>query len=266
MNTSNKRSVGHKPQDAILGINSDFAVVEAYKNIRTNIMYSMPQTSATQNKEGKVIVVTSPSAGEGKTTTCINIAITFAQLDKRILLIDCDLRKPKIHKYLQLDSMFRNNKNAEDDKNKNLRNGISEVLCGFDSLDSVIKQSVRTNLDVITAGGTPPNPVELLQSVEFTKCIKVLKNVYDYIIIDTPPISVVTDAVAVSKLSDGVVLLVKKEYSTYDLVDVALEKLNKAEANILGAVMIDSKDGSYFGGGYKYGYKYRAYTTERKRK
>lgn len=245
MNRHNKRFSEHRPEDALLGINSEFAIVEAYKNIRTNIMYSMPKTEG-----GKVIAVTSASAGDGKTTTCINLSITFAQMDKKILLIDCDLRKPKVHRYLK----FRKNE------------GISNVLCGFTTLDKGINQSIRTNLDVITAGDTPPNPVELLQSEEFARCINVLKKVYDYIIIDTPPISVVTDAAAISTNSDGVILLVKKEYTTFDMVDLALERLSTADANILGTVMIDSKDGRSFRSAYsKYSYEYSSYGNESKK-
>ena len=244
LNKDNKRTADHRPEDVILGINSDFAVAESYKSIRTNIMYSMPKSEV-----GKVIAVTSASAGEGKTTTSINLAITFAQMDKKILLIDCDLRKPKVHRYLK----FRKNE------------GISNVLCGFTTLDKVINQSVRTNLDVITSGDTPPNPVELLHSEEFMRCINVLRKVYDYIIIDTPPVGVVTDAAAISKISDGVILLVKKEYTTFDMMDIAMERLKTANANLLGTVMIDSKNSSSFGNKYKASYGYRGSFNESKK-
>lgn len=234
---NSKNTVNHnefKPEDAIINSNSEFAVVEAYKSIRTNIMYSMPKTEG-----AKTIVVTSPAAGEGKTTTCINLAQTFAQVNARVLLLDCDLRKPKVHRYLRLDR----------------KEGLSNVLCGFAGLDTALKMNVRENLDVLTAGDTPPNPAELLQTNEFAKIMTILKKVYDYIIIDTPPITVVTDATSVIKHSDGVVLLLKKGVTTYDMVDDAMDKLNKIDANILGTVLIDEKGSSKNYKGYK-GYRY----------
>ena len=240
---SNKQSE-IRPEDSILNRNSEFVVVEAYKSIRTNIMYSMPKTEG-----GKTVVVTSASAGEGKTTTCINLALTFAQINARVLLIDCDLRKPKVHRYLKLDK----------------KDGLSNVLCGFVELDKALKVNVRENLDVLTAGDTPPNPAELLQTKEFDRVMTVLKKVYDYIIIDTPPINVVTDATNAIKHSDGVALLIKKNYTTYDMVGAAMEKLEKVDANVIGTILIDSKEGngnSYKH--YKYGYKYKEELTGRK--
>ena len=229
-----------KPEDAIINPNSEFAVVEAYKSIRTNIMYSMPKTEG-----AKTIVLTSASAGEGKTTTCINLAQTFAQMNARVLLLDCDLRKPKIHRYLKLEK----------------KDGLSNVLCGFAGLDTALKVNVKENLDILTAGDTPPNPAELLQAKEFAKIMTVLKKVYDYIIIDTPPINVVTDATSVIKYSDGAILLIKKGYTTYDMVDEAMDRLKKIDANVLGTILIDEKgigSKSYKGyKGYKYGYRYK---------
>lgn len=230
------RKVDHndfKPEDVIINRDSDFAVVEAYKSIRTNIMYSIPR-----NEGGKTVVITSSSAGEGKTTTCINLAITFAQTNSRVLLIDCDLRKPKIHRYLKLEK----------------KDGLSNVLCGFADLDKALKIGVREHLDVLTAGDTPPNPAELLQTKEFEKLMTVFKKVYDYIIIDTPPINFVTDATNAIKYSDGVILLIKKGVTTYDEVADALEKLEKVNSNIIGTVLIDNNEGTK---NRKYGYGYR---------
>ncbi len=249
---NSKKNVNHnefKSEDAIINSNSEFAVVEAYKSIRTNIMYSMPKTEG-----AKTIVVTSASAGEGKTTTCINLAQTFAQMNARVLLLDCDLRKPKIHRYLKLEK----------------KDGLSNVLCGFAGLDTALKINVRDNLDVFTAGDNPPNPAELLQTKEFAKIMTVLKKVYDYIIIDTPPITFVTDATSVIKHSDGAILLIKKGYTTYDMVDEAMDRLKKVDANVLGTVLIDENGfgaKSYKGyKGYKYGYHDKEETVRRNKK
>lgn len=234
-----------KPEDAIINENSAFAVVESYKSIRTNVMYSMPKTEG-----AKVIVVTSATAGEGKTTTCINLAQTFAQINARVLLLDCDLRKPKVHRYLKLDKT----------------SGLSNVLCGFVGLDTALKVNVRENLDVLTAGDTPPNPAELLQTKEFAKIMTVLKKVYDYIIVDTPPINLVTDSTSAIKHSSGTILLIKKGYTTYDMVDEAMDRLRKVDANILGTILVDEKgiqSRKYKGyRGYRYGYSYGRYRKE----
>lgn len=229
-----------RPEDGIINRDTDFAIVEVYKSIRTSILYSLPKTET-----GKVILLTSSNASEGKTTTCTNLAITMAQVNARVLLIDCDLRKPKVHRYLKLDN----------------KEGLSNVLCGFSDLNKAIKRNVRERFDVLTAGGMPPNPAELLQTEAFDRVINYLKTKYDYIIIDTPPINVVTDAAIVVKNTSGVILLVKKAYTTYDMVEEAVEKLKGANAKILGSVVIDDKDNSKSSPYYKKskygGYGYR---------
>lgn len=235
--SNKKNAIENKPEDVILNSKSPFSVVEAYKNLRTNVMYSIPR-----NEKGKTIVVTSSSAAEGKTTTCINLAITFAQMNARVLLMDCDLRKPRVYRYLKLDK----------------KEGISNVLCGFADLETTLQLNVRENLDVLAAGDIPPNPAELLQTKAFDKVIGVLQKVYDYIIIDTPPINVVMDAANIIKHSDGTILLVKKGSTTYDMVDAALERLEKIDAKLIGTVMIDDIDNSgseYKKSGYNYRYK-----------
>jgi len=237
----NTKNTMTAPVETIINNETAFAVAESYKTIRTNIMYSMPKS-----KDGKVIVMTSSAAGDGKTTNVINLAITFAQIKERVLLIDCDLRKPKVHRYLKLDK----------------RDGLSNVLCGFTDLSKAIKVGVRENLDVITAGETPPNPAELIQSYEFERLLAFLKTKYDYIFIDTPPVNVVTDASLAVKYSTGVVLLMRRNYTTYEMLDDAVENLKKVDANILGVVMIDSKEGNGVGSNYKYGkYKYAGYSA-----
>ena len=125
----------------ILTEQTDFTTVETYKSIRTSVLFSVPKSDT-----GKVIVVTSSAPNEGKTTTVINLAITFAQMGAKVVLLDCDLRKARVHKYLGLERM----------------DGISNVLCGFVDLEKAIKRSVRENLDCITAGAIPPNPAGII--------------------------------------------------------------------------------------------------------
>lgn len=237
MNKSKKNAntIDFNPEEMLVCYNKDFGVVEAYKSIRTNIMYSMPKTDG-----GKVIVLTSATASEGKSTTCINLALTFAQVNAKVLLIDCDLRKPKLHRYLRIER----------------KDGLSNVLCGFSEIDNAIKVGVKENLDVLTSGEVPPNPAELLQTEAFALLLKELKKRYDYIILDTPPINIVTDAIFPIKLSEGTILLARKDYTTYDMIEQALEKMQRADANVIGTILIDNKENDnigYYKKG-KYGY------------
>ncbi len=218
---------------------ASFAKVESYKVVRTNIMFSLPKS-----EEGKVIAITSSVPKEGKTTSSINLAITFAQLGSRVIIVDCDLRKPRVHRYLKQE----------------LGEGVSNVICGYSTLDTCIRKNVRAGLDMITAGEIPPNPVEILTSDEFKKMIATLRESYDYIFLDTPPITVVTDAVVVSPVCSGLVLVAKADFTTFDLLDDTIESLKKADAKILG-FMLNNVEGK--GKGYKYDkYKYEYYKSE----
>ena len=235
----------------ILTDETDFTTTEAYKTIRTNIMFSIPKT-----EQGKVILVTSSAPNEGKTTTSINLAITFAQTGAKVLLMDCDLRKARVHKYLGLERV----------------DGVSNVLCGFTELDQAIKYGVRENMDCLTAGAIPPNPAELMESEEFKILLSTLQERYDYIFIDTPPVAVVTDAVITMKYCTGVIVVVRENMSMYDALDDTMERIKKSGTKILGVIMVDCDErigrysyyrrGRYgykykYRYGYRYGYKYR---------
>ena len=240
MNNSRKsnNTIDFNPEEMLVCYNKDFGMVEAYKSIRTNIMYSMPRSEG-----GKVIVITSSTAAEGKSTTSINLALTFAQVNAKVLIIDCDLRKPKLHRYLRIER----------------KDGLSNVLCGFTELNNAIKVGVKENLDVLTSGEVPPNPAELLQTEAFEMLLKELRKRYDYIIIDTPPVNIVTDAIFPIKLSDGMILLIRKDHTTYEMIDQALEKINRTGANLLGTILIDNKENDNIGYYKKsrYGYRYK---------
>lgn len=226
----------------ILSNDSDFNTVETYKSIRTNLMFSMPKKD-----KGKVIVVTSSSPGEGKTTTCINLAITFAQTGAKVILVDCDLRKSRVHRYLGIH---------RDD-------GISNVVCNYTDIDQAIKRNVRENLDCMTAGEIPPNPAEILDTEEFKAMLDKLSEKYDYIFIDTPPMTVVTDAAVIMKKDMGVVVVVRENVTTFDLLDITIDNIKKTETKMLGVIMLGSEEkkrkyGYYNNGKYgdRYGYRY----------
>lgn len=252
MNITKNKNVRSKVKvtdigENILGSETDFDTVETYKAIRTNVMFAIPKKDA-----GRSIVVTSASPGEGKSTTSVNLAITFAQAGLKTIIVDCDLRKPSVHRYLFLER----------------KDGVSNVVCGFTQLEDAIKRNVRPCLDVLTAGQIPPNPSELLESEEFSKMLRKLEEIYDYIIIDTPPITIVTDASVVMKQSSGVIVSVWQDVTTFDLLDIAVDAINSSGTKILGAVVHGCEDkhkkyGYYQKGkykykyGYKYGYRYK---------
>ncbi len=244
LNRANKKNDNEAIQmNRILSDKSDFDTVETFKTIRTNIMFSLPKTNS-----GKVIAITSSSPGEGKTTTSVNLAITFAQMGAKVVLMDCDLRKARVHRYLQVRR----------------DNGVSNVLCGFTELDRAIKKNVRDNLDILTAGEIPPNPAELLESPEFEKLVTELKRRYDYVFIDTPPVTVVTDGLVIAKQCMGIVVVVRENQTTFDFLDETMESLEKTDTKIVGVIMLGSENknrkyGYYRKGryGYKYGYKYK---------
>lgn len=224
----------------IISNDSDFNTVETYKSIRTNIMFSMPKKD-----KGKVIAITSSSPGEGKTTTCINLAITFAQTGAKVILVDCDLRKSRIHRYLGIQR----------------GDGVSNVVCNYTEIDKAIKKNVRENLDCMTAGEIPPNPAEILDTEEFKTMLNKLTEKYDYIFIDTPPMTVVTDAAVIMKKDMGVVVVVRENVTTFDLLDITIDNIKKTETKLLGVIMLGSEEkkrkyGYYSNGKYGYNYHY----------
>ena len=218
-----------------------FAVVEAYKTIRTNLTYLL------SNSETKVFGITSPEAGEGKSTTAINMAIAFSQLGDKVLLIDADMRRSSIHKKIKIEN----------------NGGLSGILAGFYKYDEVINH-VSDTFDVITAGQVPPNPSELLGSARFKELVDEVGKKYSYVIIDTPPVDVVTDALVIAPQTAGLVLVVKDQVTPTDAIKRTIEAAKFADINILGAVMNGANPKSGRRYGYrkygKYGYrKYRKY-------
>lgn len=200
----------------LLNIN-DFDTVETFKSIRTNIRFSLPKSDG-----GKVICVTSSFPGEGKTTTVINLAITHAQMGAKVILVDCDLRKSTVHKYLKLKR----------------QEGVTDIVCGFAELENAIQKNVQPNFDVLTAGEVPPNPAELLETDAFSELLEDLKAKYDYIFIDTPPAPIVTDTVLITRHCTGAIVVVKENVTTYDLLDETMATLKKASAKVIGVIML----------------------------
>jgi len=224
----------------LLSSNSDFFIREAYKTLRTNVSFSL-----TGEERCKVIVVTSSLQGEGKSVTAVNLAISYAMTDCRVLIIDCDLRRPKLARLMNQSSKI----------------GLSNVLMRPELLKEAILPAAVEGVDVLLAGDIPPNPSELLGSPRMERMIEDLRKSYDYIILDSPPVNMVTDAVVLAPKSDGVLFLVRAFQSERGAVMHAVNQLGYANVKILGFVLngVDmEKSGTY---GYKkYHYKkYRRY-------
>ena len=223
----------------IISDDTHFSVTEAYKAARTNLMFT------TAGEQGcKKIIVTSAVSKEGKSTTSTNLAITFAQTGARTLIVEADLRRPKLHQYLDLPN----------------ENGMAEYLGGFiKDPHEVIQHKKEYNLDCITGGHIPPNPSELLISPSMEKMLEIFAEEYDYIFIDSPPITIVTDPVSIAKLMTGAVIVVRQNYTTSDSLRQAINALEFGNIKILGYVLnssADMRDYTYNRYKYKYGYRY----------
>jgi protein-tyrosine kinase len=235
----NKKSLLDKKRakEILLNEESPFHVKEAYKALRTNVMFSV-----SANK-GKVIGITSAVSGEGKSTTALNLAITFAETGSRVILIDADMRRPNIKRIMGVEA----------------ESGLAEVLARFSPLEDAIQTSPFKNLDILYSGATPPNPVELLGSKAMETLIEAFKGYYDYIFIDTPPVIVVTDATVLAKLLDGIILVVRENASKRDEVLYAVSKLQFVGAKVIGTVLNDKT--FHAKRGYGYG-KYKSYNRK----
>lgn len=205
-------------------------ISEQYRTIRTNIQYAMV------DRDLKTIVITSSGPSEGKSTTSANLAIVFANSGKRVLLVDADMRKPTVAKTFTLD-------NAR---------GLSTLLGSRETmLHQVVQSSGVDNLFLMTSGPKPPNPSELLDSRRMKELIQELKQQYDLVIFDMPPVVAVTDAQIVASKSDGTILVVRENVSKRDSLLKAKSLLELVDANILGVVYNGSK--SIEDQGYYYG-------------
>jgi capsular exopolysaccharide synthesis family protein len=219
----------------LLSKDAPFQFAEAYKSLRTNLQF------ASINKQYHKILVTSSIPGEGKSTVAINLAIAFADAGSSVLLIYTDLRKPTIDKYLQLS----------DFKSK----GVTTLLAGIYKIDQCISFINDKGISVITSGPIPPNPAELLGSKKMEELVANLSEKFDYIIFDTPPISIVTDAALISKLADGVLFVIKQNYTSIESAALARKNLDNVGANIIGSVLnaavLDKSRDSYASYRYK---------------
>ena len=225
----------------VITADSKFAIVEGYKIARTNLVFSL--TAQGNN----CVAITSWSKGEGKSTATVNLAISFAKMGKRVLLMDTDLRRPNLHNLLKL----------KNDK------GITDAIAKLAALEDVINRDVISCLDVLTSGAIPPNPSELLASSNFAEIINIVKAEYDYVIMDTPPLGVVADTFLLKDFVAGYVLVVRERITTHGDIERALQNVHLADSKVLGFLKVgcDMRARGYgykkYRYRYRYGYRYR---------
>lgn len=225
------------PETETLSENTKFAIVESYKSARSNIMFSLSA------EDQKAFAVTSYSKGEGKSTVSSNLAISFSKMERRVLLIDCDLRRPNIHNIFKLENKV----------------GLSNVIGKMAEFEDVVKRDVLPCLDILTSGTIPPNPSELICSPRFDTLLKRVSDDYDYIIFDTPPIGVVSDALLLKDKLAGYVIVLRERSTTHGDIQKILESIKLADTKILGFVKVGCTHGKKRSGKGYYYYQYYTY-------
>ena len=240
--TDKKRTPASTDKEtSMVGSNISFAAVEAYKLLRTKLQFSF-----VDSKKCHIIGICSAMAGEGKSLTSTNLAYTMAQLDKKVLLIDCDMRRPSLNVKMNLKKMP----------------GLSNYLTRQAERTEVIQKfgGEESSFDVICAGRNPPNPIELISSERMNEVLGELRDFYDYIILDLPPIEEVSDALVAANLVDGIVLVVRQNYCTSPSLSHAIKQFGFVDTRLLGVVLNCATDRSnhYYKRRYR-GYQYRYY-------
>lgn len=243
-NSSQRRKTSANKKEAVIGKNINFVASEAYKLLRTKLQFSFVDDVVCP-----VVGVSSALAGEGKSLSSANLAYSLAQLDKRILLIDCDMRRPSLATKLPVNKVP----------------GLSNYLTGQNDIQMIIQRCSlddSVSFDVISSGDNPPNPIELLSSAKMERVLSELKNTYDTIIIDLPPVGEVSDAMVAAKLTDGILLVVRQDYCNSVSLSSAVSQFEFIESRILGVVMncVNEESGKYSRYGKGYYSKYSKYS------
>ena len=215
--------------------NMDFTVSEQYKLLRTNLSFTLPE-----DVKCPIIGVTSSMRGEGKSTTAVNLSYALAQSGKKVLLIDGDLRLPSIAKKMKLENT----------------KGLSNMLFDYDSQQlEEYKSQYLDNWYIVPTGELPPNPSELLGSRKLGRLLDRLSESFDYIVIDFPPVNIVSDALAASKHITGMILVVREDYTEKKELEACIRQLKLSDVNVLGCLFNGAKSGKKSYGRYKIYYK-----------
>ena len=203
------------PKKMLLTEDSSFSVQESFKTLRTNVTFSLP------GQKNRCIGVVSANRGEGKSTVSVNLAISLAQIDKKVVIVDCDMRIPTVAAKLGMEN----------------RPGLSDFLADEDGNSQLpVISNEEFGIDVIPAGTIPPDPTKLIESPQMKDLIQALKVVYDYVIVDFPPVTVVSDAAILSTVIDGYLIVALHDSTGTSQMDETIRQLTFAKANVLGFV------------------------------
>ncbi len=226
----------------ILDEDEPFNYIEAFNSLRTNINF------LSQSDDIKTIMLTSAVPQESKSNTAINLAVALATEGKKVALVDCDLRKPAVHKYLGIP---------------NDREGLTSLLTGSIELSQALVTFEDISITALPCGVIPPNPTEMLGSEKMGAVLRALRSHFDYVILDTPPVSVVTDACVVGKYVDGAILVVRSDFAPRETIQLAKKKLQDVNINVIGATLTqyDTKSAKK-SSGYYYAYDYDYYKKD----
>lgn len=220
--------------------NLEFTATEQYKLLRTNLSFTL------EGEGCKIIGVTSSMRGEGKSTTSVNLSYVLAESGKKVLLIDGDLRIPSIAKKMRIDSTP----------------GLTDLLRGEMKLDiATLRSAYLPNWYIMPAGTLPPNPSELLGSKRMEAALKGLSAHFDYIVVDLPPVNIVSDALAISKYINGMIVVIREEYCEKKELETCFRQLRLSNVNVLGCVMNETTSGKGYYNKYRYKRYYKYYKT-----
>ena len=229
--SNNNTRVPEKNETGLLYNKLNFVATEAYKLLRTNLMFTLPD-----EQNCKVVGVTSSLRGEGKSTTAINLSYTLAETGKKVLLVDADLRLPSVAKKMEIRS----------------NPGLSNLIAGETTKQEAVKVwPDNKSWAILTAGDVPPNPTEMLGSAQMKRILEELRAEFDYIIVDLPPVNIVSDAMVISPLLDGMIVIVREGYSERRELSNCIKQLELSGAKILGFVMNQSNSDNTIYGRYK---------------
>lgn len=222
-NVKSRKKKFHQ-EELFLGDNLSFTAAEAYRLLRTNVIFAM-----SEDKPCRIIGITSSCSGEGKSTTALNLANTLAKTGAWVLLIEADMRLPTMYHRLDVGHSP----------------GLSDLLTGKHSAEEVVQESgLHEQLRIITSGDIPTNPSELLGSKQMREMLENYTHDFNFIILNLPPVTEVADALVISKLTDGMIMVVRQDYTNKKVLDEAMQKLQYVQAKMLGFVMTRTDSGS----------------------
>jgi len=220
------------------GAGLNFAASEAYRLLRTNLLFAMPISPSHDGETCRVVGITSSMSGEGKSTTALNLGYVLAESGKKVLVVEADMRLPAISNWLKLERSV----------------GLSSLLAGLCTEREAIQPSgIQERLLIMNAGPIPPNPTELLGSEQMETMLRNMAGVCDFIILDLPPVNEVSDALVVSRLTHGMIMVVRQGYATRSSVEKAIRQMENVDVKLLGFVMTYSEE---------QGAKYKSYYKE----